>query len=711
MEPLVATAAGGPDWVVVGDWVVDESWFLVRHYSSLSKHTGSAHYRKLESQPPDPSKLPTKTMDLCGAGHLVRTLYSSLEAAARRPVVHALGEWSEADSEFLKHLVHSGDDANMCRAGRTGYELTPPITWCKAGPPAGLSLINLHPQASTLRTVRLYQKRGEDNWTIGERVDFAPPRHELEIVTIPSGIAGHAKAGVVVDDLGRGAVSEELIRALVEAAGESRWFVRVKKPEVRWLELLRDKRLDLIVLGPEVSPTLNAFERWHRDGAVTKQFLDLFDLHESLRRATNVVILTEKRELVGRFGKGSESWTIVGQSNASTQAINQVGWADAVVMCLALELQNSVSPKPEDVKTLVENALHRADRSHGVSGIPDFTPGTPPPADVKEGRSWSVQEESWRQATTGLGIVKADGIRTLEVWRGSSQLEGYVALTHEKSKLLDQIGKSLRDFKEGHPERSLGLMIEADPGSGKTFLAKCLADAFGYTNIPVDIAQLVARDDLFDYFDRIGTHQAESDTPVLAHVDEVNAMIAGQTSYGAFLAPLESNIYSLRGLTHNLKPCVWIFTGTKLKDGHSDEKRSDLQSRLAATYRIDFASLKDQAAKQDGEKGEARVDASARLEQVYLGASLIKRAYPDVRSTELGVLSYFYSMNPSEAPFRSIRRAIAAMRDVQHGHVEISNLDAQAQATVLHESVRHFDEEAGERVLLAFKPNARQATS
>ncbi|CAN5593859.1 hypothetical protein BH10ACT2_BH10ACT2_00270 [soil metagenome] len=675
------------------------------------------HYRKLESEKTSTPGFPDKLLDLCGAGHLVRTLYTAVRNDVVKeppPTVLALGEWADGDQDFLLHLVHSGGE-NQCGAGRTPNQLTTPIKWCES-PPPGLKLVNLSPgAATTLRTVRLYQK-DKDEWTIASRVDFAPPRRNPSVGMIPEDVRTDATRGVVIDDLGRGAVSDSLITSLLadtsgaelcEQSAGTKFYVRVKEPTVSWLHLLGDlDRLELVVLGPEVSPMLSPFERWHRDGAVTKEFLELIDTHSTLAKANNVVVLTDGREIIGKFRRSNDTpITIVGQSKASTHAINQVGWADAVVMSLALEMQKTPDPGTQrGFEDRVRNAIEQADLCRGVSGIPDWVTESSAPPDVKDSRSWERQALAWKQATEGLGIVDAFGTPSFDVWRGSSQLENYVSLIREKSDVLNEIGRSFRDFKRGHPERSVGIMVEADPGSGKSFLAQCLADYFGFAMIAVDVAQLVSRDDLVDYFDRIGTHQAESEVPVLAFVDEVNATIGNQPTYGAFLAPLEGNVYSRRGLTHTLKPCIWIFTGTKMKEGDSDEKRSDLRSRLVAYHRIDFTSLQDKAKESEGKVGVERVGASARLEQVYFGASMVRRSFPDVRSVELDVLRYFYALDPSDAPFRSIRLAVSTMRDVQHGEVKMSNLDVPKPALIADESIRKRD--GKEFIRLTFRPGA-----
>lgn len=697
-------------YVIAGDWVVDENWFLVRHYSELSKHTGEAHYRRLEAAEGRDDSLPDKILELCGAGHVARVLF--LERANGSLIgdnaesVHsafdllAIGKWHEEDQDFLVHLVHSGQPENSCLAGRPGHRIVYPAV-CKE-PPEGIELRTLRPKAPTFRAVRLYHQRAGE-WHIVSRADWEPPkRDDKEIL---EDLPYRPKVPVIIiDDLEKGAVTKELVAKLAKAYPKANWYVRAKSLHPDWLYPTGDpkkinpkigKRLALFVIGPEVAPQLSPFEYWHHNGRITQEAMYFLDQVQ----AQNVVLLSERRELIGKFKEETSEVVIWGKSHVDPSALNQVGWADAVMAALVLYMNPPDSPEPVRVtEETVAKALKVADGRRGVTGVPSIASETHGPRKVEPASptarkmlAWSSEAENWKLAGSNLGIISG----TLEVWRASTRLKGYIACIPEKLEILDEIGRHLRAFSRGSRERSLGILIQADPGAGKSHLAKCLSEAFDLELLACDVSQMVHREELFDFFDKVATRQVNSERPVLAFVDEINTPIENSSVYGAFLAPLESNHYARRGQLHTLKPCVWLFTGTNAPVGERDEKHSDFLSRMTLTKRIDYTSLHDGAhepAKPSSKKAEqprvssksepekVKVRDAAQLEQVYFGAAMIIRHFPDVTEVDEGLLQAFHDLEPPSSPFRTIRQVAAMLKNVQHGRVTIRNV---ADASVL----------------------------
>src|SRR5687768_3273937 len=86
----------------------------------------------------------------------------------------------------------------------------------------------------------------------------------------------------------------------------------------------------------------------------------------------------------------------------------------------------------------------------------------------------------------------------------------------------------------------LGLcMFIASPGSGKTYLVRCLAKTLKLRYLGFNITQMISKADLLDCFDTIVTNQAQNrEVPLLVFIDEINAKLDNQHVYDTFLAPL-----------------------------------------------------------------------------------------------------------------------------------------------------------------------------
>jgi hypothetical protein len=403
--------------------------------------------------------------------------------------------------------------------------------------------------------------------------------------------------------------------------------------------------------------------------------------------ARNVVLLKERREVIGRFERGDS--VVWGRSELDPSVINQVGWADAVMAGLVHYLnQPEFAKKTEDPAPILEQALRVADRFRGVTGVPKLSlengeAGALVQANARKSGNWSNEEQRWEKARSDYGFID----NTLELWRASTPLEGYIACIQEKRDILEEIGRHLRPFRRGSNQRSLGIFIQADPGAGKSHLVKCLTTAFDFELLECDVSQMVHREELFDFFDKVATRQVSGDKPVLVFVDEVNTTLENSPVYGAFLAPLESNHYARGGQLHPIKPCVWFFAGTYVPPDDTNEKHSDFLSRMTLMKRIDygwlhrevddgleFASPGTAGSRKRTEAERLKVSNAARLEQVYFGATMIIQHFPDVTKVAKGILEVFWKLNPESSPFRVIRQVASMLRNVRYGRVEMDNI-------------------------------------
>jgi hypothetical protein len=642
--------------LIVGDWVVDEYWFLVRHHSDISSHTGFFHYR-LSTQRND------TVSDLCSAGHVARVLYQLRSEGSDVYKLFGLGAWHQTDTELIRHLVHARTKKD-CAAAAATYRLTP--DYCD-DVSKDIELVTLQPESSTNRAIRQYHQEDGELKQIN-RVDWELERSEQGASVEWSKLQlpkPNQVSGIVIHDLAKGVITEGLITKLRKQYPKAAWYVRSKSINPTWLKQIEGS-LELLVIGPEVAALLNPWDTWLAHDRITIQALDII----KTLPGKNVVLLSDRREVIGKLNAAKNCMTA--RSMVKPTPITQLGWPSAFFAALVHRMHDKNSGlNDEDVIT----AMDWADKYGGVpvtqGGKAD---GIPPPRPNVHIGPWRKEATDWKQAMENCGIIKEkNGELRLDVWRGSTYLPGYVACIKQKREIITRIGKNLRAFNQGDTQvRSMSIMLQADPGAGKTFLAKSLAGAFGYSFLRYDVTQMIGRDELLDLFDTLATMQANEKKNILVFVDEINALVDRGHLYGAFLAPLEDSVYVRRGKIFSLKPCVWVFAGTRLDDEdlEAGEKLSDFKSRVTMIEKIDYTSLNS-----DGTDTKLLTD-QARLEQVYLGATMIGKHFSDVKEVSKEILEWFHRQDPSKEPARKIRKHVASLRNVQYGKITRVNCES-----------------------------------
>ncbi len=221
---------------------------------------------------------------------------------------------------------------------------------------------------------------------------------------------------------------------------------------------------------------------------------------------------------------------------------------------------------------------------------------------------------------------------------------------------------------------------------------------------------MVKREDLLGFFDQIvTTHALNPAKPILAFVDEINALVGNEPLYSSFLAPLEDRHYYRDGRTCPLPPCVWVFVGTEplgeqpvgyspelkravgslnlkppvatqpdpvapgattpspvcnYSDPASDRsrKRSDFESRLTLPPFI-LNTKPDNSALQSGKA----------LERVYLGALFVKAMYPHVDKISRKVLVAFAALDPA-VTLRDLKHDLQECKGIKRSELKWDNL-------------------------------------
>ena len=680
--------------LVVGDWVVDEHWIVGRHRSTTASRRGDEHYHALHD-------LDSGVEALCGAG-LVASLLSAAELDRNRAfTVHGIGAWHPADErELATMLLHSGlDKRNPYRVNRE-----------RSSQKAVVRLHNVCDEADKPGTTRVIRVYLEPEMKHLYRLDWEqtppadPASHRLNWIQNASqatkwwkrrqALNGFRPDAIVVKDLVKGVISDALIERLVKSfpAGKTgpRWYISSKqwhlKQERRdswavapdsWLRRLRDQDVRLVFV-PQVAAAaaqstkdINAWTiasggpSWHAmrimdalGGAFSRDF-----------KGPEVAILPERSKVFLRTGAGKERALVVGddptQGSENRVPVSSVLFASLVAMMEGIGTTQEASAvlatataKTEDwVKTETGRfqpatwhpSRHTAIDIRQTEGI-RYTP-----------RSWGDELDNWVEARRGLGIISSRrkgahsdrGEITLELWRATTDVEDYVCLVPEKREAVRSIKRELRTFV-ANPHRNVSVLLESDPGSGKTFLLNKLADELGLELMPFNITRMTSLENILDCFDEIVSRQASAPSRrILVFFDEINAAINKSPVYGTFLDPIDRGTYTRSGRSFHIRPCAWVFAGTGIGDSAPETKGSDFKSRLT------LPPLRFPA----GDFTEA-----GDLERVYIGSTFLTRAFPDVTHVSGLVLDAFRLVHPGTS-LRDQERLVLKFRDIHKNEV------------------------------------------
>jgi hypothetical protein len=654
--------------LIVGDLVIDEYWLLVSHNSEISSHTGFTHYRSDRKR----NKI---LMDLCGAGQIAQIYYQLRNKGSVRYNLFCLGKWSERHQGLINHLVHAKEQRDFMEVIDPYNQ---PATCCKKQKnlKINITLTSLKPEGPTIRVIRQYQRKGTEIKQIN-RIDWEPQQQEdycgnvdLDDPRLKLPQKGQVHA-IIIHDLTKGVVTEQLVKNLRDRYPEATWYVRSKNRELigkngkkqtipPWIKVIPKDKLNLLLIAPELSGLHNPWHYWLAKNRMSLQALEVI----KHLPGKNVVLLSAQHEVIARTsiasGNKYSGNCITAKSNIKPNELSELNWPSAFFA----RLTHLMIGKQSIDSKAIEEALSWANNNSGLS-LPEVKeqPRNIIRPNIMALRSWETEVKEWEQAFNKLGTIYNN---RLEIWRGQTHLPNYIVCIKAKQKTINSIGHVIRLFEKNYnsQRRNLSILLTADPGAGKTSLAKAMAENFGYVFLPYNVTQLHTRDDLIRIFDDIATNQAKYDKPIMVFIDEINAFLGGSHVYSAFLAPLEENHYNRHGTLIELRPCVWIFAGTSMKKDKlaRGDKFSDFKSRITIDAKIGYDSLMSKTKENE-----------ARLEQVYIGATMIHKHFPDVKQISKAILSEFNKLDPSETPARKMLKWATCLQNVQYGKVSRKN--------------------------------------
>lgn len=676
--------------LLLGDWVVDDSWQTGVYRSQTSLREGDQHLRAKKYEAP--------VVAFCAAGRLA----SILRGPAITPIhsIDGLGVWCDEDTDVL-HSLFKWEYRRELSPDRLKVE---PLK--KNLRPKGINLHNLGPStgknpSTTTHAVRTYT-RASGILSIHVRTDWETDVNEkayLDNLDIKLDKFQTEIKAVVIKDILKGVVTNQSINKLIERYSEIPWFVSTKRWNADWLSDLKKVNLRVLFVPPvaatgALEASLSSdwsveskdvvIDSWiapATDDKVTKgAMLKIAELETRVRGScpdgtTAIVIGPKEGTAIAKMGT-----RYVVENSRSSSDYRLVGWATAFFASLVhhgLNAPTSANPGDDSLLTYgIKNAIDYAYDWATVEASylrnPKKAPTAPPPLPAvpdieRTGTSileeWNKSEKDWNAATHDKGIIGKKSAAhnypekqpeaRLELWRGMTLLDGYICFDKQKRVGIARLLRMLRAKYPSESRQQQAIQIIAEPGSGKSYLVKCLANAADLELCEFNITHLLSREELVSCFDKIATMQAEAKgRRILVFFDEINAMIDGNPVYDAFLSPLEDSVYLRKLMKFHLMPCFWLFAGTK--------------PTATATKYVDFDNRMTEPAIELGQLSQ--------LEKCYAGVQLIRQQFPDVIRVSDAVLDRMSNLGGS---VREIKRFVRRLSDVRNSEVSRRNIPGE----------------------------------
>jgi hypothetical protein len=663
--------------LVVGDWVVDEHWITGQHRTTTSSRTSHDYSRILNHSV-------SNMRSLCGAG-LVASILWSIHDRKQNKIsesngisVYGFGLWHPDDTPILEHMLDPAFTNGMTHHMlSTAAPDKPEIQHLFS---LG-ALSNTDVFVGTTRVIRIYEKhRGQPR--LKQRIDWDVPleapdflkliRRLDEVVDqLPTDVTD-----IVVKDLGKGVVSPKIIQTIRDRYPNAKWYVSSKIWRPIWMNDLRECNVAFYLI-PQVAAQLamndastNVYCWLTPSGVPSKEGLEYL---RSQHHKTRVVVLPDNSRLLaydGEFLGHVQSVKLPSDEAQLTQM--------ASVFLPAVIAHQLCAPRANDFGATLRHALAYTEswRSHDQDRLllEEWTQQTHSNLledyEIEKRKlewhtfKWNEVSADWEAAFRDRGIIEKNDRVEFHLWRGMTELSGYVSCIPVKRKHIQQLLRDGHRFvdRPARERKHLSYVIVDRPGSGKSYLIDRLASALNMNVLKFNLTQLNGLQDLLMCFEQIRSEQERNrDVPLLLFFDEMNVRLNDSYYFGGFLEPMDDGSYVHDGLAHRLTPCFWIFAGTQFPTAASaSTKVIDFESRLARKPMILSG-------------GSENDEGLHRVEKVYMGVAAIRSVFRDVTQVSSDVLWVFRNLKEKLGP-RDITRIVRNCENVQYGRVGLAQL-------------------------------------
>ncbi|MCX5799947.1 MAG: AAA family ATPase [Candidatus Eisenbacteria bacterium] len=598
---------------------------------------------------------------------------------------------------------------------------------------------------SSNHLVRLYEGFGSDQPRLQYRFDW---KLDLDNQYKNYGIVGEIKKSIpktevdaiVAVDHGYGVIDNELVKRLHRAFPKAKWYIRSKLESATWMDELKkarkkprltftDEQLLEYTYGVRVwrhGPTVLGHAALEVLGDLLglKKYLHTKTIHSVRVKPENAALLFEDDTVIaatsttgtkrvrGRHSNrsrekddaylvniasapGEKKPICVGRSTVFFSSL--VYWDQMFV-----PLRNSMSSacswalrnaylwtdsctkawlekKPSNLTGPFDQAIYRPPWPPAVVG---------PRQRLSHRLTYLASWHEWNRSSIGQGVVTVGGEKQIHLWRAHGTLKDYICPGGDKRSEINKLITRLQAYgNERDPRYPFNCLLLAEPGWGKSTLAKCLAQHFDFQHLSFSVAQMASNQDLMNSLKQIMSVQNRTRARVLVFVDEIDAQIESHTAMGLLLGPIWDGSFASEGTTYRIEPCVWVFASTKpLNHLRVESKGRDFLSRInGPIIELDFFGgdrREKLHAEQDEERRKVlmkrmvRSDPESkrrRTELVYHGVNFLNRVFGPISSIDQNVLRVFYNAMPFDG-IRSIEILASRFHDISLGQVTMRNV-------------------------------------
>jgi hypothetical protein len=572
--------------------------------------------------------------------------------------------------------------------------------------------------------------------------NFSKPELEIEKLKRKD-----VKAIIVVDHA-YGVIDETLVEELCKNFPDANWYVRSKQESPRWLNFLKNEKkpLRLVFTDEQLINYKYCTRVWQHGSSVPgRGLLELFGDMIGLKKYEDLEPIGSDQVIAENAAIYFENETAVaasiikddGDKNSLTDASLyilskpqgekmpiRVG-RSSVFFASLVYWDLMANPLEESMNRACKWALRNAyewtkdctdawlkEEPSELSGPFEHAIYKPilktetPKSILTYNESW----DEWNASSRGLGVVevhtknytdKDKGTKSenekcketenpenqIQLWRAFGTLKDYIcAGGRKRTKINEMVHKLYHYTKDPNPIYPFNCLFLAEPGWGKSFLAKCIADYFDFEFLSFSIAQMASNEDLIDSFKVIASTQNRTKKRVLVFMDEIDAQIEAHYAMGLLLGPIWDGAFKIEGNIYTIDPCVWVFASTKPTDKLlNDPKGRDFLSRInGPIIDLDFLPEKErsrfhQLENPDNRK-ELMINAAAkdinkplRIELVYHGVNFLNKMFGPISYVNRSVLEVFYNIMPVDG-IRSLSIFVSKFRNISRGHVSIKNV-------------------------------------